>query len=125
MAEELNATCDICGTRYHRCHSCSDMKTFQPWRAVTDTFNHYAIFLALSEYTKIGDKKQAKERLKDCDLTGRESFNENIKKALDEIYTEEKIAELKQDKIQKTSQAITKKVKASTKVDEVEKDDIE
>lgn len=123
MSEELNATCDICGKRYHRCHSCVDMKTFQPWRSVTDTFNHYAIFLALSEYTKTGDKEQAKERLKDCDLTGRENFNENIKNALDEIYKEE-ITESKV-KIQKTSQVITKKVKASTKVDEVEKDDIE
>lgn len=125
MAEELNAKCSICNKKYHVCGTCKDMKTFQPWRTVTDTFNHYAIFLALSEYTKTGDKVQARERLSDCDLTGMENFDTDVKKALEDILKEEKSVEPKQEKVQKTSQAFTKKVKASTKVDEVTKDDIE
>lgn len=125
MAEELNATCSICRKRYHVCNTCKDMRTFQPWRTVTDTFNHYAIFLALSEYTKTGDKKQAKERLKDCDLTGMEDFDPDVKKVLEDILKEEKVVEPKQTKVQKTSQAVTNKVKAATKVVEVTKNDIE
>ena len=52
MSQELNATCDICGKKYHVCNSCKEIKSFTPWRTVTDTLQHYAIFLALSQYTK-------------------------------------------------------------------------
>ena len=56
MSQELNATCDICGKKYHVCNSCKEVKSFTPWRTVTDTMQHYLIFLALSEYTKNKDK---------------------------------------------------------------------
>ena len=59
MSQELNATCDICGKKYHICSSCKEVKSFTPWRTVTDTMQHYLIFLALSEYTKTKDKEKA------------------------------------------------------------------
>lgn len=90
MAQELNATCDICGKKYHVCNSCKEVKSFTPWRTVTDTIQHYLIFLALSEYTKTKDKEKAKEELSKCDLSELDTFNENIKSAIKEIIAEEK-----------------------------------
>ena len=95
MAQELNATCDICGKKYHICSSCKEVKSFTPWRTVTDTMQHYLIFLALSEYTKTKDKEKAKEELSKCDLSELDTFNENIKTVIREIMAEgkEKIVE--------------------------------
>ena len=93
MSQELNATCDICGKKYHVCNSCKEVKSFTPWRTVTDTMQHYFIFLALSEYTKTKDKEKAKEELSKCDLSELDTFNENIKTAIKEIMAEEKIVE--------------------------------
>ena len=89
MAQELNATCDICGKKYHICSSCKEVKSFTPWRTVTDTMQHYLIFLALSEYTKTKDKEKAKEELSKCDLSELDTFNENIKAVIKEIMAEE------------------------------------
>lgn len=90
MANELNATCDICGKKYHMCQTCKSITSYQPWRTVTDTLSHYAIFLALSEYTKTKDKETAKEELSKCDLSELESFNDNIKAAIKSIMTEDR-----------------------------------
>lgn len=56
MAEYLNATCSICGKKYHLCSTCENIKTFAPWRNITDTIDCYKIFLVLSEYTKTKNK---------------------------------------------------------------------
>ena len=90
MSQELNATCDICGKKYHICSSCKEVKSFTPWRTVTDTMQHYIIFLALSEYTKTKDKEKAKEELSKCDLSELDTFNENIKTAIKEIMADGK-----------------------------------
>ena len=132
MAQELNATCDICGKKYHICSSCKEVKSFTPWRTVTDTMQHYLIFLALSEYTKTKDKEKAKEELSKCDLSELDTFNENIKTAIKEIMaegkekivetvSEETIAENVEIKPQKT----TRKGRTSVKQSEVTNDDIE
>ena len=65
MALENNAICDICGKPYHVCQTCKDITSFKPWRTVTDTFPHYMIFLAISDYTRTKDKQKAKEALFD------------------------------------------------------------
>ena len=94
MSQELNATCDICGKKYHICSSCKEVKSFTPWRTVTDTMQHYLIFLALSEYTKTKDKEKAKEELSKCDLSELDTFNENIKSVIKEIISVEKNVEI-------------------------------
>ena len=90
MSEKYNATCSICGKPYKICRTCQELKSFTPWRTVTDTLQHYAIFLALSEYTKTKDKEKAKEELSKCDLSELDTFNENIKSVIKEIIAEEK-----------------------------------
>ena len=132
MSQELNATCDICGKKYHICSSCKEVKSFTPWRTVTDTMQHYLIFLALSEYTKTKDKEKAKEELSKCDLSELDTFNENIKTAIKEIMEEgkEKIVETVSEETVKENveikpQKSTRKSRTSVKQSEVKKNDIE
>ena len=130
MAQELNATCDICGKKYHICGSCKEVKSFTPWRTVTDTMQHYLIFLALSEYTKTKDKEKAKEELSKCDLSELDTFNENIKSAINEIMAEEKIVETVSEENVKENveikpQKTTRTGRTSVRQSEVTNDDIE
>ena len=132
MSQELNATCDICGKKYHICSSCKEIKTFTPWRTVTDTMQHYLIFLALSEYTKTKDKEKAKEELSKCDLSELDTFNENIKTVIKEIMAEgkEKIVETVSEENVKENveikpQKSTRKSRTCVKQSEVKKNDIE
>ena len=132
MSQELNATCDICGKKYHVCNSCKEVKSFTPWRTVTDTMQHYLIFLALSEYTKTKDKEKAKEELSKCDLSELDTFNENIKTAIKEIMAEgkEKIVETVSEETVEENvgikpQKATRKGRTSVKQSEVTNDDIE
>ena len=130
MAQELNATCDICGKKYHICSSCKEVKSFTPWRTVTDTMQHYLIFLALSEYTKTKDKEKAKEELSKCDLSELDTFNENIKSVIKEIISVEKNVEIVSEETVKENveikpQKSTRKSRTSVKQSEVKKNDIE
>ena len=130
MSQELNATCDICGKKYHICSSCKEVKSFTPWRTVTDTMQHYLIFLVLSEYTKTKDKEKAKEELSKCDLSELDTFNENIKSAIKEIMAEEKNVETVSEETVKENveikpQKSTRKSRTSVKQSEVKKNDIE
>lgn len=127
MSQELNATCDICGKKYHVCNSCKEIKTFTPWRTVTDTLQHYAIFLALSQYTKTKNKEKAREELSACDLSDLESFNENIKAVIKEIMEEPKNEVVDPEiKIENKPQKLSlKRGKVSVKQNEVTDDDIE
>ena len=113
MALENNAICDICGKPYRVCQTCKEIKSFKPWRTVTDTFPHYLIFLAISDYTRTKDKEKAKEELSKCDLTGLESFNEYIKKVIHEIIDEPVTTEKKKQNVS------TRKVNKTIKTNEV------
>lgn len=79
LDNKINHWCIICGTGYHACNSCDEVKNFKPWRAFTDTIEHHKIKLVLDDYAaKIIDDKQAKEMLEKCDLTGYEDFVPHI-----------------------------------------------
>ena len=132
MSQELNATCDICGKKYHVCNSCKEVKSFTPWRTVTDTMQHYLIFLALSEYTKTKDKEKVKEELSKCDLSELDTFNENIKTVIKEIMAEEKekiVETVSEENVKENvgikPQKATRKGRTSVKQSEVTNDDIE
>lgn len=86
MAENnINAYCKICDQGYHICNTCKNQKIFKPWRTVTDTIEHYKIYLAIHSYTISKNKELAKEELQKCNLTGLESFNPEIKSVIKEI----------------------------------------
>lgn len=93
MGEQYNAYCSICGKPYHLCKSCSEVKSFLPWRTVTDTLGHYLIYSAIHGYTTSKNKLKAMDELNKCDLSEIETFNPEIRQIINEI--------LKSDKIQK------------------------
>lgn len=88
MAEKINHWCIICGNGYHACDSCNEVKTFKPWRSLTDTIEHYKIFCVLKEYTDgFISKDEAHAALMNLDLSGRETFKDGAKKTINEIMS--------------------------------------
>lgn len=77
--------CTICNNEYEVCNTCKNQKIFKPWRTVTDTIEHYKIYLAIHSYTVSNNNELAREELQKCDLTGLESFNPEIKSVIKEI----------------------------------------
>lgn len=114
MSEKnINAYCSICGNGYHVCRSCSEQKTFKPWRSIVDNIEHYKIYLALHEYTLSKNKEVAKKELENCNLSGLEDFKPEIKSVIKEIMAENK-------KIK----TVSKREKVNEEVVEVETEDI-
>lgn len=90
MSNTNNVVCSICGKPYKVCRSCAEQKTFKPWRTVTDTIEHYKIYMAIHGYTISNNKEKAKDELKKCDLSGLENFNPEIKKVIKDILAKPK-----------------------------------
>lgn len=86
----INAHCSICGKGYHICNSCLEQKSLKPWRTITDTIEHYKIYMAIHGYTLTKDKEAAKQELQSCDLSGLENFKPEIKAVIKEIMAEPK-----------------------------------
>lgn len=84
---KINAHCSICNEGYFLCKSCKNEKKFKPWRTVTDTIEHYKIYMAIHGYTVTKNKEQAKAELQNCDLSDIESFKPEIKSAINEIMS--------------------------------------
>lgn len=95
MQKDINAYCAICGEGYHLCSSCKDNLKFRPWRTVTDTMEHYAIYLAVHGYTISKNKQKAKAELKKCDLSGLDNFQKEIRDVINEIMKEDETVETK------------------------------
>lgn len=128
MSEKFNSICDICGKPYKVCGSCKEIKSFTPWRTITDTMDHYKIFLVLSNYTNTEDKVRAKQELATCDLSELETFRPEIKAVIKDIMTEDKTVKQETVKSEPVKKIVRKtsvnKVTSEAKMDEV-KDDIE
>ena len=85
--KKINHYCVVCGVGYHACDSCVKEKTFTPWRTLTDTIEHFKIFMVLKDYNnKMIDRDQAKNLLSNVDLSGKENFKDSIKRLLADIY---------------------------------------
>lgn len=84
----INAYCTICNKGYHVCNTCKNTRSFTPWRTVVDSMEHYKIYMAIHGYTVTKNKEQAKAELQTCDLSGLESFKDEIKSVINEIMTE-------------------------------------
>lgn len=87
----INTHCSICNRGYTVCNACKNEKKFKPWRTVTDTIEHYKIYMAIHGYTVTQNKELAKAELQNCDLSDMESFKDEIKSVIKEIMAEPKI----------------------------------
>lgn len=84
MSENLNATCAICGTKYHVCNTCRNTKSFTPWRTVTDTIDCYKIYTTIHDYsTGHIDQETAKKQLASEKMP--DTFQDYVKAAIYEI----------------------------------------
>lgn len=83
-----NAKCSICNRDYEICLACKNEKKFKPWRTVTDTIEHYKIYMAIHGYTVTKNKEQAKTELQNCNLSDIDSFKPKIKSVIQEIMSE-------------------------------------
>lgn len=91
MAQEINHYCIICGKGYHACDSCAEVKTFQPWRVLTDSSEHWKIYMTIKDFNDgIISKDEAAKQLQNCDLTGRERFKPSAKASIDKILSDDK-----------------------------------
>ena len=102
MSENLNATCAICGTKYHVCNTCRNTKSLTPWRTVTDTIDCYKIYSTIHGYsTGHLSKETAKEELASEKMP--ETLQEHIKAVIDEINSVDESEAKKLTSVKKTS----------------------
>ena len=91
MAETANAVCSICGKGYYMCVSCKDKMSLTPWKLHTDTSEHYKVFQILRGVTiGVYDKKEARKRLMNVDLSDMGEYRPNIQSRIEDILRVEK-----------------------------------
>lgn len=94
MSEQINAYCSICGNGYHMCLSCKDKMKLSPWKVYTDSAEHYKIHQIIHGLsTKVYTEDEAKNRLKNVDLSDLETFKPNIKAIIKNVLKEKEPVE--------------------------------
>lgn len=98
MAEKNNATCSICNSGYHVCHSCKDSIQLQPWKihcCSVDCYKTYQVVRGFS--TGVYTKDEFKSRLKNINLSNLDNYREHIKVLIkDALKDDEPIIEVAQ-----------------------------
>lgn len=121
MAKNINHWCVVCGNGYHACDSCDEIKSFMPWRKLTDTAMHYQVFTVLKEYNnKLISKVEAIETLSRLDISDKDTYKDSAKKVLDEILSEDKTPRKNSKK-----KAATVNESVEVETDETDSDNLE
>lgn len=83
---ENNKKCLLCEKEYNYCPQCGH-KAYDLWKITFCSANCKEIFQTCVDYN-LGaiTLEDAKKKLDKCDLKGKENFNADIKKILEEIY---------------------------------------
>lgn len=84
---EKNATCIICGKKYHLCIACERNKSnWKFWKVLTDTENCYKVYQVVNDYNfnKIS-KDEARVLLEALDLSELETYKDSVKKTIKDI----------------------------------------
>lgn len=109
--QDINHWCVVCGKGYHACDSCLEEKTFKPWRTLTDSIDHYKIFMILRDYdNKLISKTEAKKMLENVNIDGWQDFKESSKKVMSEIMKAEKVIPEKKGKVSSAKKPTVKQV---------------
>ncbi|WP_434311465.1 hypothetical protein [Hominifimenecus sp. rT4P-3] len=85
MSDNLNHRCLICGRRYYACDDCLKKRSFTPWRSITDTKEHYQLYLLLCDYRDGRlSRAEAREKLSRIEFSPEECL-ESVRQLLNEI----------------------------------------
>ena len=110
MAEEINATCSICGKGYHKCLGCKTQMKSAPWKMYTDTSEHYKIFQVIHGFdSKVYTKEEAKEKLQNIDLSDLEEFRDHIRKIIMDIMKEDAKAQKAEKQVEELPEQVIAK----------------
>ena len=125
MAEMNNSTCSICGKAYYKCLSCKDLMMLNPWKAHTDTSEHYKIYQIIRGYnTNAYTKDEANAKLQKVDLSDLNELRDNIQNLIKDIMTvdlKENIQENVQENVENTNPVEKKpRKRKSSKIEETE-----
>ena len=116
MNKNNNVKCIICGKGYHVCRSCKDKLAVAPYKLLTDTSEHYKVYQVVNAYRgKVYTKEEAREVLKNIDISDKDTYLDSVKKILDEILEVEKKTNKVED-IDKNNVIKPKKYVKSNKV---------
>lgn len=86
----INAYCKICGKGYHMCLSCKDYARLHPWQKDTDNEEHFKVFQILKGHTVgLYTDEEARDRLRNIDISDSDSYLEEVKDHLDRIMASE------------------------------------
>lgn len=81
-----NSFCAICGKSYYYCNSCKDTAHLYPYKILTDTPEHYKVFMIIRGYSNgLYTKEETKEKLNNVDISDLETYKENIKDIIKDI----------------------------------------
>lgn len=89
MAQKLDHKCIVCGTMYHACDNCQQIKTYTPWRALCDSWEHYQIYLLIRTFQEGMDTKenlQAQLRKLGVERGSYTDWPEGTQKLLNQIF---------------------------------------
>lgn len=117
MAKMRKCLCD--GTEYSYCRSCTKDRNRPLWSTLYCSENCRNIFETLNEYNfNHITEDEARELLKDCDLSNRDNFSEGVKKDIEKFYPSEKKVEINVEptEIEVSEPTFEKPTKASKKV---------
>lgn len=121
MASQYKMTCDICGCQYEACLSCKDQINLKPWKAHTDTAEHYKIYTILLGYnTGVYTIAETKAKLQNVDLSDKDTFVKEIKEVIDMIMAYEEPVEVEPKKVNPTSQKGKKKTNKTVETEAVD-----
>lgn len=88
-----NRECYLCGEKYEYCSSCSQDKMRPAWMAEFHNEDCKNIFDICTRFNMgLLTKEEAKVAIEKCDLSNRANFKSYVKRDLDNILIEDKIA---------------------------------
>lgn len=103
---KINHYCCICGTGYTSCDYCNDVKSYTPWRALTESIDHYKIYMIICDYrdNKIS-KQEARKMLSNIDISGWKDFKEGTKGLIAEILKKDVVESIELNKKTKSKKS--------------------
>ena len=94
-----NSFCAICGKSYYYCNSCKDTAHLYPYKILTDTSEHYKVFMIIRGYNNgLYTKEETKEKLNNVDISDLETYKENIRDIIKDILKVDNKVEVVEEK---------------------------